>query len=421
MPSDSVLTPVEDVSLKGSRYGLVILLAGALTMAGAAGFARNAFPFLLPDMRTALQSTYGHMGLLATVNNAGYVVSSLVGGILGARFGAKRVIFISMLLAGLFTFATGLSPGVEAALVFQFTTGLAAGGAIVPTVGVVAGWFEPRQRGVATGVMVGGLPLSILASSFFLPQVLLRLGADGWRYGWMVLGVLVLLLGVVVLATVREPPASLNPGGQGGGSQSALQPRLVEWGLLYRHRLLWHLAGINLFIGLAGGIFSTFFVAFLVAQRGLSAPEAGQVWGLVGLTGVASGIIWGYLSDVLGRRFGLASGNYVFFLALATLTFIQQPFAPYAAAVLAGLTLTGGMAVTVALLGDSLESWLAASAFGFVALFFNLGQVISPSLAGAIIDATGSFTSSLIAATAFGFMAATLCLFLQVKVPARAY
>lgn len=84
----------------------------------------------------------------------------------------------------------------------------------------------------------------------------------------------------------------------------------MNWGSLYRLPLLWHLAGI----------FSTFFVAFLVAQRGLPTPEAGQIWGLVGLTGAA-----------------------------------------------------------------------------------------------------GSFASSLIAATAFGFMAATMSLFLRVKGPARGF
>lgn len=420
MPADSVVTPVEDVSLKGSRYGLLILLAGSLTMAGAAGFARYTFPLLLPDMRIALQSTYGNMGLLATMNNGGYVVSSLLGGILGARFGARRVIFISMVLAGVFTSATGLSPSVEVAMVFQLLTGLSAGGAIVPTVGVVAGWFEPRKRGLATGVMVGGFPLSILASSYFLPQLLIRMGPDAWRYGWMVLGALVVLLGVVDLLIVREPPASLILGGN-SGTQVSTRALPVDLGLVYKHPLLWHLAGVNLAIGFAGGIFSTFFVAFLVAQRAMPASQAAGAWGLVGLTGAVSGILWGYISDMIGRKIGLATGYYIFFLALAILTFVPLPVAPYLAAVLGGLTLTAGMAVTVALLGDALGARLAAPAFGFVSLFFNLGQVLSPSISGAIIDATGSFASSLIAATASGFMAATLCLFLQVKVPARAY
>lgn len=268
MPHDSALAPSEDASLYSNKYSLVILMAGALTMAGAAGFARYAFPLLLPDMRMALQATYGQMGLLVTVNNVGYTISSLLGGIVSARYGARWVMFISMMLAG---------------------------------------------------------------------------------------------------------------------------------------------------------IFSTFFVAFLVAQRGLPTPEAGQIWGLVGLTGAASGIIWGLISDKLGRRFGLATSYYVFFLALAILTFVPLSLAPYVAAALGGLTLTGGMAVTVALLGDSLGARLAGPAFGFTSVFFSLGQVISPSLAGAIIDATGSFASSLIAATAFGFMAATMSLFLRVKGPARGF
>lgn len=383
-------------------------------MAGAAGFARYAFPFLLPDMREALSSTYGHMGLLVTINNIGYVISSLLGGIISARYGARRVIFLSMFSAGFFTFATGLSPGVEVALVLQFMVGLSAGGAIVPAVGLVAGWFEPRKRGIATGVMVGGFPLSMVASALFLPLVLTNLGPDAWRYGWMLLGGLVILLGLVDLATVHEPPVSAVPSGN-GGSRGAAGAAPLRWGLVYKNPRMWHMATINLCIGFAAGVFSTFLVAYLIAERGLTAPEAAQAFGLVGLMGAASGILWGYISDLMGRKFGLAACYFAFSLALAILTFVPWPTVPYLAAVLGGLTMTGGMAVSVALLGDALGPRLAAPAFGFISLFFNLGQVISPSLAGAIIDATGSFASSLAAATGFGFLAATLCIFIRLR------
>lgn len=413
-PAARATVPDGDPSLGSGRYGLVILLAGALTMAGSAGFARYSFPLLLPDMRESLHATYGPMGLLATMNNVGYLISALLGGVISARFGPRRVMFLSMLLGGVFTIGTGLSPGVETALVLQFLVGLSLGAAVLSAMGLVASWFDPRQRGVATGVVVAGFPLGLVASSFFLPLLLARLGPEAWRYGWMVLGALVVLLALVDLAAVRERPQSIDPGG-GTEGQQAGRGTPLRWGLVYKNRSIWHMAVINFFSGLAIAIFSTFFVAFLVAQRGLTVAEAAQAWGLVGLTGIASGVIWGRFSDIAGRRFGLAACNYVFFVALAVLAFVPLPGAHYLVAVLSGLTFTGGVAVIVAFLGDSLGPRLAATAFGLVSFLFNVGQVISPSLAGGITDATGSFTFSLVAATVFAFVAAALCHFMREK------
>lgn len=44
MSHESALAPSEDAFLYSNKYSLLILLAGSLTMAGAAGFARYTFP-----------------------------------------------------------------------------------------------------------------------------------------------------------------------------------------------------------------------------------------------------------------------------------------------------------------------------------------------------------------------------------------
>lgn len=392
--------------------GFLVLLAGTLTMVAAYGFARYSVPVILPYMRDALGAGYGHMGMIVTANNTGYVVSSFTGGFLGARFGPRRVISASLACAGLATFATGFSPSIEFAIVMQFLAGLTAGGAVIPSIGLIAEWFEPRKRGVATGVMVGGFPLGILLSSLFLPVILTGLGEGAWRYCWMILGVLVVLLAVVDLVIVRDRSPGPRPDGAPAGGSPVQAPPL-RWGLVYKSRSVWLMCAINITIGFGMGIFTTFFVAYLVDQRGLSAPEAAQAWSMVGLFGLGSGLLWGYISDKLGRRFGLAACYYGYFLALAILTFVPLPAAGFVAGALAGLTITGGMAVFAALLGDTVGPRLAAAGFGLISFFFNIGQVVSPPLAGAIIDLTGSFAASLIAATVFCFLSASLCLLLR--------
>ena len=380
-------------------------------MAGAAGFARYAFPLLLPDMRAALNATYGHMGLVVTVNNIGYVITASLGGFISARYGARRVIVACMAIAGLTTIATGLAPSIELALAMQFLTGLAAGGAVIPAVAHVAGSFEPRKRGLATGVIVGGFPLSMLISSLFLPVILRGMGAGAWRYGWMTLGVLVILMGLVNLWILRKRSPGTAP--ESPAAEPAKPAVPVNWGLVYKNRIVWLMCVINITIGLAAGIYTTFFVAYLVDQRGLASSQAAQAWGLVGLMGTVSGLIWGYISDRLGRRFGLAACYYCYTAAIFILTFISIPGAEYASGLMGGLAFTGGMAVTVALLGDMVGRRLASAAFGLISLFFNAGQVISPSMAGIIIDSTGSFAASLIASTVLCFISASLCLLLR--------
>src|SRR3990170_6036000 len=197
-----------------------------------------------------LWASYTLMALVATVNSIGYVISSLAGGALGSRYGPRRVIPTSMFLAGVTTFATGLSPGVEFALAMQLLAGLFAGGAIIPAVALAAAWFEPGKRGMASGIIVGGMPLGILASSRLIPPLLTGFGQAGWRYGWMVMGVVVALLGVVALLLVRDRPREASPGGGAEKRDTSAAP--LDWGLAYKNRAIWTLCVANFCTGLSG-------------------------------------------------------------------------------------------------------------------------------------------------------------------------
>ena len=54
--------------------------------------------------------------------------------------------------------------------------------------------------------------------------------------------------------------------------------------------------------------------------------------------------------------------------------------------------------------GERLGSGLAPAALGFMTLFFGLEQAAGPSVAGAIADATGSFSSAFLLAAGVAFL-----------------
>jgi hypothetical protein len=67
-------------------------------------------------------------------------------------------------------------------------------------------------------------------------------------------------------------------------------------------------------------------------------------------------------------------------------------------AVLYGVSAWSIPAIMSAACGDVLGPRLAPAAFGFTTIFLGLGQVIGPSVAGALADATGSFSAALLVA-----------------------
>jgi nitrate/nitrite transporter NarK len=79
-----------------------------------------------------------------------------------------------------------------------------------------------------------------------------------------------------------------------------------RWGLVYRSKEVWL---VGLFTSRTASyiiIYVTFFSAYLETTFNWSKEVAGGLWSLVRLLSIVSGILWGWASDVLGRRYGMA-------------------------------------------------------------------------------------------------------------------
>src|SRR5512136_3007827 len=83
--------------MKRIHYGWVIVGVGVLVKMTGLGFGRFAYPMLLPNMRGSLGFTYSEMGLLSGAIMLGYLLFSLIGGMLATRFGSKRIVIASLL------------------------------------------------------------------------------------------------------------------------------------------------------------------------------------------------------------------------------------------------------------------------------------------------------------------------------------
>jgi MFS family permease len=138
-------------------------------------------------------------------------------------------------------------------------------------------------------------------------------------------------------------------------------------------------------------IYATFFARYLQVDAGYSADAAGRMWSVVGWISVFCGLIWGSVSDAIGRQYGLALVYLLQALSFALFALWPSPAGYWASTILFGLTAWSIPGIVSAACGDCVGARLAPAAFGFVTLFFGIGQAAGPSVAGLLADRTGSF------------------------------
>lgn len=382
------------------------LALGVLTQCTVVGLGRFGFGLLLPAMRADLEAGYAAMGSIATFSFVGVMVGSLSAGLAAVRWGPRRVLVVALVVASVGTVATATAGSVATAILWQAVNGLGSGGAIVTSNALVTAWFEGRRRGLATGICVGGSGIGMVAAGLGLPWVL-EAGPHAWRFGWVALGVPELFVAASAWAIGRDHPVvrSVRVAGQPVGDR--LAPTLRMPATLLRTAALWWLALLTLCWASTYIVFVTFFAAAGLAS-GLDATQVGHLWIAVGILSSWSCIVWGGVSDRLGRMPTLALVYVLQGSALAALGSAAGAPWFYVAAALFGLGGWGTPALVNAASADLAGPRLAPTALGMLTLVFGLGQAVGPLIAGLINDATGGFTVSSLLAASLLFVGAAL-------------
>lgn len=388
--------------MKAINYGWVIVGVGVLVKMAGLGFGRFAYSMLLPSMRESLGFNYIQMGLLSGGILLGYLLFSFIGGTLATRFGSKRVVIVSLLCSTISMLL--LSRFSEFILLFSFTfvMGAGAGGAHISMTTLPMAWFGRQSMGKALGVVTGGTGLGIIITGLLLPYLLFNLGREAWRQCWLLLALITFLVAVIGWILLREKPNQITilPSSPDGDKESI--PFIGK-----RNGLTLKAIFIIYFIfGFAYNIYATYFVAYMVEEIRLSEKTAGDIWAIFGWMCMGSGLIWGFLSDRLGRREALLWNNGIIAFSVLLPLLLHQPFFLGFSALLFGATFLGTVTVIAAAIGDQVVE-KKASVYGLVTLIHGIGQFLGTTFGGYLKDLTGSFQLTLISSL-IGFLLCVL-------------
>jgi sugar phosphate permease len=383
------------------HYGWIVIFMGLLTTIAAHGFGRMSYTIILPAMKDGLYLNYTQLGLLGTGNFVGYLTMAIIGGFLAARYGTRIVITFALILMGITMILTGLANSFGFAFVMRFLTGLGNGASYVPAMALGSAWFATKNRGFATGIVSAGIGAGTLISGLVVPPILSSTAQDGWRFSWFILGSAVVLISGIIYIFVRSRPEEKGLLQVGAGEMEATpvtssgadgKASSLQWTKVIKMRSVWYLGFVYFFYGLSYIIYMVFFAAYLIKEIGFTPEAAGGLWALVGGLSIFCGVIWGGISDRLGRSKGAALAYLVLGLSYIIYAVIKVKFGFYMSAVLFGLTAWSIPTIMAAAAGDFVGPRLAPAGLGFITLFFGIGQALGPALGGYLADVSESFT-----------------------------
>jgi ACS family glucarate transporter-like MFS transporter len=359
------------------------------------------------------------MGWILSAFGWSYVVFQIPGGWLLDRFDSKKVYFASIFTWSLCTLLQG-GVGVFSAVTavyLLFLLRLLLGAAESPSfpanARLVAAWFPAGERGTASAIFTSG---QYFATVVFGPLT-------GWlalNFGWRAvfycmggLGILCSLLCLEVIYGPREHPRLTRPEfdyiEQGGALVNLDQPKArspVQWGhinqVLHSRMMLGVYFG-QFCINCLTVFFSTWFIPYLVDQRGLSILNAGVIASVPAICGFAGGLIGGVVSDAMLRKgcsitVARKTPIVLGMLLASSLLLCNHVHTYWLVVLILALSFFGkGIgALGWTVVSDTSPKEIAGLSGGLFNTFGNLSTITTPIIIGYIIQGTGSYDWALV-------------------------
>jgi predicted MFS family arabinose efflux permease len=366
-------------------YVLVWLL---LIFAWAANFViRIGFSALLPSIMSELSLSYTRAGLLASAFFYAYVIMQIPSGLLGDRYGRRRILLLGLLGGALSAGLTGLAGSFAALFTARALTGAFQGSLFSNDRAIIATVTPPDRIGLGQGVSFAGPGLGLTAGLVMgglLVEVL------PWRTVMMLFALGPIAAALLIARFVPSPAPS--------PAQEPLGRRL---GGLFANGPLWLLALASLCAIANQFILATWAPLFFQEAGITDVGRAGIYAALQGIAASLGMIVGGFTHDRLARR-GFQSKTVIVAglaaLALSMLAMaavIAQRSVPALAMLvfLAAFFCWSIWGAVYTLLGRMVRAEDLGAAFGWSNSISFLGAIVGPIATGWARDLTGSFSA----------------------------
>lgn len=354
-----------------NRWVILLVLFLART---AMGFQFQSLASVSPLLVADLALDLTLFGTLVGAWMLPGIVAAIPGGLLGRRFGDKRVVLFGLLLMVAGAAATATAGQYWMALIGRIVSGTGAVLLNVLLAKMVADWFSDDNLATAMGLLVVswpvgiGLALAILGPLSAATSWSLALQTAAWVCG----------AALVLVALLYRDPRAQAATPQTPRSTGKLSAREVGFASLAG--AVWTLYNVSYIIVVS-------FAPLLLADRGLPAADAALVSSAATWPLIVSVPLGGVLADRTGR------GGPIMYLCFITMA-ACIPFAVIAPSPLfmlavIGLVMGPAAGIIMAMPARVLRPEARNLGMGIYYTWYYVGMALLPGVAGWSQDATG--------------------------------
>jgi len=368
--------------MKSSHYRWVIVFAGGLMGCVAVGVMFSLAVFLEPIAR---QTGWSHAAISSamTVNFIVMGLGSFIWGAASDRFGARIVVLIGSVLAGL---ALVLASRAQSLFAFQILygclVGLSASAFMAPMISLTMRWFDDH-RSLAVSLVSAGMGMAPMTISPLARFLIDEFG--DWRTAMLVIGIgaWIILLPTVLL--VRNPPdeAAVEdaPQAEGAGQPIAKVFRSPQFLVL----------AFTFFACCTAHSGPIFHMVSYAMYCGVAPMAAVSIYSVEGAAGLGGRIVYGLAADRFGVKPVLIIGLLIQALVIAAYTMATDLAHFYALAIIFGGTYGGVMPLYAVLAQDYFGAKILGTVLGAASMLSSIGMAFGPLAGGWAFDAFNNY------------------------------
>jgi MFS transporter, SHS family, lactate transporter len=259
------------------------------------GWTLDAFDFfvltfVITDLAGQFKVSIPQIALALTLTLVFRPIGAFIFGRLADNYGRRHVFAINIACYSVFAFLTAFAPSLTAFLVIRSLFGVAMGGIWGVGASLALESIRPQQRGFVSGLMQAGYPSGALLAAIGYG---LLYGLIGWRGLFMVGIVPAILLIVYIETCVSESPGWIiaRTGAKGVIAILSEHWRVALYGIVLMTAFTFFSHGTQ-----------DLYPTFLQKQHGLDHTTVSTLGSIGYIGAVIGGILFGSISQKLGRR-----------------------------------------------------------------------------------------------------------------------
>lgn len=350
----------------------------------------DAFDYLMltyiaVDIMKEFDVTAAILGTVTSITVLARLIGGALVGIIADKWGRRIPLITSMIWYGVFQFITGFSPTFSFLYIVRFLFGLGMGSMYSVGVPLLMEMVPRNKRGLASGLLEIGFPAGGILASLLYVSIY---SSGGWRDMFFIAAIPPIILGVYTMITLKNSKKWIKQQRVERGIKTVPLINLFAGKQLRDtiHSVLVNAGFLVLFYSIC-----SWYPTFLKIEHHFTVTMVSIVTILLNLSAVIGSIIFGRLSDRIGRRWTITISAIGTMLGSPLFVMLHNNLLLYIGAVIVGFFGPGGVwSINATYTAEHFPLRMRSAGHG---LTYNAGNffggMITPVIIGLLSDRYG--------------------------------